>query len=91
MTLVERLRDQIQTIRRKPTPIVDLIPMLAEAADALEKHERREPFAVVERADNLDGFVFKEIDGRMKWLRIGDLIYGTPPQKPMVSSNGQSV
>jgi hypothetical protein len=89
MTLVERLRDQIQTIRRKPTPIADLIPMLAEAADALEKHERREPFAVVERADNLDGFVFKEIDGRMKWIRIGDLVYSIPKPVSLKDLHGK--
>ena len=37
------------------------------------------PIAVIERADNEDGFVFKELDGRMKFLRIGDLVYATPP------------
>ena len=42
-----------------------------------------EPIAVVERADNQDGFVLKELDGRMKFLRIGDLIYSNPPTKCM--------
>ena len=37
------------------------------------------PIAVIERADNEDGFVFKELDGRMRFLRIGDLVYATPP------------
>jgi uncharacterized coiled-coil protein SlyX len=37
------------------------------------------PIAVIERADNEDGFVFKELDGRMKFLHIGDLVYATPP------------
>jgi len=40
MTLVERLREQIQNIRRKSTPLSDLIPMLSEAADQLEFMEK---------------------------------------------------
>ena len=91
MTLVERLREHIQTIRRKPTPIADLIPLLAEAADALERHESKfEAVAVVTKADNINGFVFSEIDGRMRWLRYGDFIYMDPTAKKMVSSNGST-
>ena len=41
-TLINRLRDHIQTIRRKPTPIADLIPLLAESADRIEQLERQE-------------------------------------------------
>lgn len=91
MTLVERLREHIQTIRRKPTPIADLILLLAEAADALERHESKfEAVAVVTKADNINGFVFSEIDGRMRWLRYGDFIYMDPTAKKMVSSNGST-
>lgn len=38
--LVERLRTLIKDIRRKPIPIKDIIPMLAEAADYIESAER---------------------------------------------------
>ena len=34
-TLVARLRAQADSLRRKPTPLADLIPLLQEAADAL--------------------------------------------------------
>lgn len=33
------------------------------------------PVCEIERADNINGFIFKEIDGRMKFLRIGDKLY----------------
>jgi hypothetical protein len=36
MNIQERLRDYIANIRRKPTPIVDLIPLLRDAADRIE-------------------------------------------------------
>ena len=36
MNIQERLRDYIANIRRKPTPIVDLIPLLSDAADRIE-------------------------------------------------------
>jgi hypothetical protein len=36
MNIQERLRDYIANIRRKPTPIVDLIPLLRDAADRID-------------------------------------------------------
>jgi hypothetical protein len=33
--IAERLRNQCASLRRKPTPLADLIPLLQEAADAL--------------------------------------------------------
>lgn len=41
MNIQERLRDYIANIRRKPTPIVDLIPLLREAADRIEHLEAK--------------------------------------------------
>ena len=35
--LVERLRKACEEVRRKSFPLSDLIPLLQEAADALEK------------------------------------------------------
>lgn len=35
-TLIERLRAQAGSLRRKPTPLADLIPLLQEAAFQLE-------------------------------------------------------
>jgi rubredoxin len=37
MTLVQRLRDAVASVRRKSYPISDLVPLLQQAADALEK------------------------------------------------------
>jgi hypothetical protein len=36
MNLIERLRAQAGSLRRKPTPLADLIPLLQEAALELE-------------------------------------------------------
>jgi hypothetical protein len=52
-------------------PVVESAPV-APAGDAAM------PIARVEPADNQDGFVFAEIEGRMKFLRAGDLIYSAP-------------
>lgn len=41
MNIQERLRDYIANIRRKPTPIVDLIPLLRDAADRIELLEAK--------------------------------------------------
>jgi hypothetical protein len=35
-TLAERLRAHCATLRTKPTPLADLIPLLQQAADALD-------------------------------------------------------
>ena len=36
------------------------------------------PICEIVQADNIDGFMFKEIDGRMKFLRIGvDILHMT--------------
>ncbi len=42
--IVSTLRDKARTLRTKPTPLVDLIPLLTQAADELEHHSnaRRE-------------------------------------------------
>lgn len=48
--LIERLRETIQNVRRKPYPISDLIPMLVEAADALERAGKEPPMY-----EHLDG------------------------------------
>lgn len=37
--LAERLRECARDIRRKPTPLADVIPLLTEAADEIECHE----------------------------------------------------
>lgn len=37
VTITERLRAQADSLRRKPTPLGDLIPLLQEAADAIEQ------------------------------------------------------
>ena len=49
MNLIERLRGMVQKIRRTPMPIADVVPMLQEAADeierlAREKHEAQDCF-----------------------------------------------
>ena len=36
MNIQERLREYIANIRRKPTPIVDLVPILRDAADRID-------------------------------------------------------
>lgn len=36
MNIQEQLRDYIANIRRKPTPIVDLVPILRDAADRID-------------------------------------------------------
>ena len=36
MNLIERLRAQANSLRRKPTPLAELIPLLQEAAYQLE-------------------------------------------------------
>lgn len=38
--LAARLRETAQSIRRKPMPLADFIPLLQQAADALESPER---------------------------------------------------
>lgn len=37
MNLIERLRGMVQKIRRTPMPIADVVPMLQEAADEIER------------------------------------------------------
>ncbi len=39
MNLLERLRGAVQRLRRTPMPIADVIPMLQQAADALESKD----------------------------------------------------
>jgi len=41
MNIQEQLREYIINIRRKPTPIVDLIPMLRDAADRIDLLEAK--------------------------------------------------
>lgn len=42
-TIAERLRHQCATLRTKPTPLADLIPLLQEAADALSAQQAAQP------------------------------------------------
>ena len=37
MNLIERLRAMVQKLRRTPMPIADVVPMLQEAADEIER------------------------------------------------------
>lgn len=39
--LTERLRAHAETLRRKPMALADLIPLLQEAADEIERLEER--------------------------------------------------
>jgi len=41
--LAERLRECARDIRRKPTPLADVIPLLTEAADEIEAKQHAQP------------------------------------------------
>jgi len=45
-----RLRDAADSIRRKPTPLADLIPLLQQAADALDEAQQPPTDAQIEAA-----------------------------------------
>ena len=73
MNIQERLRDYIANIRRKPTPIVDLIPLLRDAADRIEFLEAKVRYlqdpnkgpSLEELRDMFKDFPGSEISGKL--------------------------
>lgn len=85
----ESLREQCASLRRKPTPLADLIPLLQRSADAiatlrsaLEGSKQAEPVAYVSREDLAD---LQKCNGRSLWAE-SPTIWGEksacPPAPP---------
>ena len=52
-TITERLRAQVESLRRRPTPLADLIPLLQQAVDEIERLQRDGP--IMKRGTRGDG------------------------------------
>ena len=63
----------------------NILDILAEDLTALATNTENLPpqqaVAMVVKDDNINGLRFKEIEGRMKWLRNGDLLFTAPQSK----------
>lgn len=65
MTLQDRLRDTVEKLRRTPMPIADIIPLLQQAADELDKKDKR-----LEWLDCLDAAGVDNWEGIEEAIRI---------------------
>jgi len=88
--LAARLRETAQSIRRKPMPLADFIPLLQQAADALESPERVQGEAIVfTPPSDCDSQELCKVNRRCAGRYNTKAICPTPPTAPAQDVHAQ--